>query len=279
MLEERAKRAEAAALAVKGVTKSGGASASAGIGGMVLVTSQGFRGAYLSSAQSVSMTAIAGDGTAMERDYDYSSALHGADLESPEKVGRTAGERAVERLNPRKVETKRVPVVFDRRVAGSLIGHLAGAINGASVARKTSFLKDKLGERLFKPGIRVLDDPLRKRGLRSRPFDAEGVATRRLAVVRGRRARVLVARLRDRARARPRDHRSCAARRVLDAVAGPEQSASVGRAALAGCIDGGHRRGLLRHRSHRHGCQSGDRRLQPRRLRFLDRERQARAIR
>ena len=183
LLEERAKRAEAAGLAIKGVTKSGGASASAGIGGMVLVTSGGFRGAYLNSGQSVSMTAIAGDGMAMERDYDYSSALHSADLESPEKVGRTAGERTVERLNPRKVETKRVPVVFDRRVAGSLVGHLAGAINGAAVARKTSFLKDRLGERLFKAGISVVDDPLRRRGLRSRPFDAEGVATKRLAVV------------------------------------------------------------------------------------------------
>jgi PmbA protein len=183
VLEERAKRAEGAGLAVAGVTKSGGASASAGIGGMVLVTSGGFRGAYLNSGQSVSMTAIAGEGTAMERDYDYSSALHGADLEPAEKVGRSAGERTVERLNPRKVETKRVPVVFDRRVAGSLVGHLASAINGAAVARKTSFLRDKLGERLFKPGISVLDDPLRKRGLRSRPFDAEGVATRQLAVI------------------------------------------------------------------------------------------------
>jgi PmbA protein len=183
LLEERAQRAERAGLAVKGVTKSGGASASAGIGGLVLVTSHGFRGAYLSSGQSVSMTAIAGEGTAMERDYDYSSTLHGADLDPPEKVGRTAGERTVERLNPRKVKSKRVPVVFDRRIAGSLVSHLASAINGAAVARKTSFLKDRLGQRLFRPGIQVLDDPLRRRGLRSRPFDAEGVATRRLAVV------------------------------------------------------------------------------------------------
>ena len=182
-LEQRAKRAEAAALAVAGVTKSGGASGSAGIGGMVLVTSAGFRGAYLNSGQSVSMTAIAGEGTAMERDYDYSSALHAADLEAPEKIGRSAGERTVERLNPRKVESKRVPVVFDRRVAGSLIGHLAGAINGSAVARKTSFLKDRLGQRLFQPGIEVIDDPLRKRGLRSRPFDGEGVATAPLAVI------------------------------------------------------------------------------------------------
>jgi PmbA protein len=182
-LEERARRAEAAALAVKGVTTSAGASASAGIGGMVLVTSHGFTGAYLSSGQSVSMTAIAGEGTAMERDYDYSSTVHGADLDSAEKVGRTAGERAVERLNPRKVQSKRVPVVFDRRLAGSLIGHLANAINGSAIARKTSFLKEKLGQRLFRPGIRVIDDPRRLRGLRSRPFDAEGVSTRQLAVV------------------------------------------------------------------------------------------------
>jgi PmbA protein len=182
-LEERARHAETAALAVKGVTMSGGASASAGIGGMVLVTSHGFTGAYLSSGQGISMTAIAGEGTAMERDYDYSSTVHGADLDSAEKVGRTAGERAVERLNPRKVKSKRVPVVFDRRVAGSLIGHLANAINGAAVARKTSFLRDRRGERLFRPGIHVTDDPRRLRGLRSRPFDAEGVSTKQLAVV------------------------------------------------------------------------------------------------
>jgi PmbA protein len=183
VLEERARRAERAALAVTGVAKSGGAAASAGLGGMVLVTTGGFRGAYLSSSQSVSMTAIAGAGTEMERDYDYSTALHAVDLEPAEKVGRTAGERTVERLHPRKVETRRVPVVFDRRVAGSLIGHLAGAINGAVIARKTSFLKDRLGQKLFKNGIRVIDDPLRRRGLRSRPFDAEGVACAPLAVV------------------------------------------------------------------------------------------------
>ena len=139
-----ARAAERAGLAVKGVSKSGGASASAGIGGMVLVTSHGFRGAYLGSRHGVSMTAIAGDGTGMERDYDYCSALHAADLESPDKIGRTAGERAVARLNPRKVTTRKVPVVFDPRVAGSLVGHLASAANGASVARKTSFLRDKM---------------------------------------------------------------------------------------------------------------------------------------
>ena len=182
-LERRAQEAEAAALAVKGVTKSGGASASAGIGGMVLVTSSGFRGSYLRSSQGISMTAISGEGTAMERDYDYTSAPHAADLEKPERVGRSAGERTVARANPRKVETCTVPVVFDPRVSGSLVGHLVSAVNGASIARKTSFLKDKLGAQLFARGIRIVDDPLRKRGLRSQSFDAEGVAVKKTAII------------------------------------------------------------------------------------------------
>ena len=182
-LEDLARAAEQAGLAVKGVAKSGGASASAGIGGMVLVTSTGFRGAYLGSRHSLSMTAIAGEGTSMERDYDFSSVLHATDLESPEKIGTTAGERAVHRLNPRKVTTRKVPVVFDAREAGSLVSHLASAANGSSVARKTSFLREKMGDKLFANGIAIVDDPRHKRGLRSRPFDGEGVATRTLALV------------------------------------------------------------------------------------------------
>jgi PmbA protein len=184
-LESMARGAEAAGLAVKGVTKSGGASASAGIGGMVLVTSQGFSGSYLTSRHGLSMMAIAGEGTGMERDYEFSSVLHAADLDTPELVGRVAGERAVKRLNPRKLSTQKLPVIFDARVAGSLIGHLASAANGASIARKTSFLKDKLGESIFGANIRIVDDPLRKRGLRSHPFDGEGVAARPLTLVEG----------------------------------------------------------------------------------------------
>ena len=184
-LEALAREAEAAGLAVAGVAKSAGASAAAGIGGLVLATSHGFRGAYLGSHHSVSMTAIAGEGTGMERDYDYTSAPHATDLEQPATIGRRAGERAVQRLKPRKVTTHRVPVVFDPRVAGSLVGHLSGAANGAAVARGTSFLKDKLGEQIFSSGIRIVDDPLRRRGLRSRPFDAEGIAGARLALVDG----------------------------------------------------------------------------------------------
>ena len=182
-LERRALEAEAAGLAVKGVTKSGGASASAGIGGMVLVTSTGFQGAYLRSSQGISMTAIVGDGTGMERDYDFTSAPHASDLASPADVGRLAGERTVARANPRKVATCKVPVVFDPRVSGSLVGHLVGAVNGASIARKTSFLKDRLGQQLFAQNIRIVDDPLRVRGLRSQPFDAEGVKVQQLAIV------------------------------------------------------------------------------------------------
>jgi PmbA protein len=177
-LEARAREAEAAGLAVPGVTKSGGASASAGIGGLVLVTSHGFHGATIASRHGIAMTAIAGDGTGMERDYDFSSTLHASDLEGAQTIGRRAGERAVKRLNPRKVATRRVPVVFDSRISGSLVGHLASAANGSSVARKTSFLREKLGEKIFASGINIVDDPLRPRGLRSRPFDAEGIAGR-----------------------------------------------------------------------------------------------------
>jgi PmbA protein len=182
-LEAAARAAEAAGLAVDGVTKSGGASASAGIGGMVLVTSHGFRGAYIGSRHGLSMMAIAGEGTGMERDYDYSSQPHAADLESPEKIGRTAGERAVRRLKPRKVATRKVPVVFDPRASGTLVGHLASAVNGASIARKTSFLRDKMGQKIFADGICIIDDPLRPRGERSHPFDGEGVAARKLALI------------------------------------------------------------------------------------------------
>jgi PmbA protein len=182
-LEARAREAEAAGLAVAGVSKSGGASASAGIGGMVLVTSHGFHGATIASHHGISMTAIAGEGTGMERDYDFSSTLHASDLEAAQTIGRRAGERAVKRLNPRKVSTRRVPVVFDSRISGSLVGHLASAANGASVARKTSFLREKLGEKIFASGIEIVDDPLRPRGLRSRPFDAEGVAGKKRKLI------------------------------------------------------------------------------------------------
>jgi PmbA protein len=153
------------------------------MGGLVLATSHGFLGQYVGSRFSRSASVIAGEGTGMERDYDHSSALHGDDLEAPAVIGRKAGERAVRRLNPRKVKTQTVPVNFDRRLSNTLISHLASAANGVSIARKSSFLKDKLGEKLFAPGTRIVDDPLRRRGLRSHPFDGEGVAVQRMHLV------------------------------------------------------------------------------------------------
>ena len=120
------------------------------------------RRSRIGSRHSISMAAIAGDGTGMEQDYDYSSTLHAADLDKAEDIGRHAGERAVARLNPRKVATRKVPVVFDPRISGSLIGHLASAANGGAIARKTSFLREKLGERIFAKGIDIVDDPRRR---------------------------------------------------------------------------------------------------------------------
>ena len=182
-LTARAAAAEDAAMAVAGITNSEGASAGFGRAEIVLVTSAGFAGRYVRTSHSVSATALAGAGTGMQRDYDYSSAVHLADLEDAIGIGRRAGERAVSRLNPTRPKTGRYTVVFDPRVASSLLGHLSGAINGASVARGTSFLKDKLNTRILAAGVNVIDDPTRKRGQRSRPFDGEGVATTRQAIV------------------------------------------------------------------------------------------------
>lgn len=182
-LREAALAAEEAALAVPGVTNSGGSGASAGLGGLVLATSHGFVGHYVGTRFSRSASVIAGEGTGMERDYEFSSRLHFADLESPEEIGRKAGERAVRRLNARKARTGTVDVVFDPRVARGIAGHLAGAINGASVARKTSFLRDRMGQQVASAGITVTDEPMRVRGQASRPFDGEGVAGEKLLMV------------------------------------------------------------------------------------------------
>lgn len=182
-LTEDALATEAAAMAVEGVTKSSGASASASEGGLVLATSHGFLGAYSATRFSRGVSVVAGTGTGMERDYDFCSRLHFADLEAPEVIGRRAGERAVKRLNSRRVKTGVFPVVFDPRVARGLAGALASAINGAAVARKTSFLKDKMGQQIASAGITVTDEPLRRRGPSSRPFDGEGVQGEKLVPV------------------------------------------------------------------------------------------------
>ena len=179
----RTAAAEDAALAVAGVTNSEGADAGWSRTTYALAGSNGFAGLYSRTGHSISATALAGSGTGMERDYDYSSTIFLADLKDAAEIGRRAGEQAVRRLNPRRPATARIPVVFDPRVAGSLLGHLTGAINGAAVARGTSFLKDRLGQRIMAAGIHVFDDPLRRRGLRSRPFDGEGMKGERRALV------------------------------------------------------------------------------------------------
>ncbi len=176
---------EDAARAVAGVTNSGGASAGWSLGGMVLATSGGFAGSYLGSRFSLGVSAIAGSGTGMERDYDGEAKVHRADLTAAADIGSKAGERAVRRLNPQKAATGRATVVFDPRIAGSLVGHLSAAVNGAAIARKTSFLRNKLGARIFPEAVRITDDPVRPRALASRPFDGEGVAGEPLDVVSG----------------------------------------------------------------------------------------------
>jgi PmbA protein len=178
-----AAEAEDAARAVKGVTNSEGAEASWSRSTTMLVTSNGFSGGYRRSGYSLSCAVLAGEGTGMERDYEWSSAVRFDDLMPAAKVGRNAGRFAVERLHPRKVANARVPVVYDRRLSGGLLGHLAGAINGRAVARGTSFLKDRLGQQVFANGIRIVDNPHRKRGLGSRPFDGEGLPVTRHAVI------------------------------------------------------------------------------------------------
>ncbi|HXV23795.1 MAG TPA: TldD/PmbA family protein [Alphaproteobacteria bacterium] len=183
LLAERAKTAEDAARSVPGITNSEGGEASWSRSCAWLAASNGFSGSYSVTRHSVSASVLAGSGSAMERDYDFSTAVHGADLEDPAAIGRRAGERAVRRLNPRKAATMRAAVVFDPRVAGGMLGHLAGAINGNAIARGTSFLKDRLGQPIFARGVAVIDDPHRQRGLRSKPFDGEGVANRRRALI------------------------------------------------------------------------------------------------
>jgi len=176
-LTDLVRAAEDAARNVKGVTNSEGAEAGYGRSEVALATSHGFSGAYATSSFGLSVSVLAGTGTGMERDYDYSSTVYFADLDDPVKLGKSAGERAVKRLNPKKPKTASLPVVFDPRISNSIVGHFVGAINGVGIARGTSFLKDYLGKDVFAAGIDILDDPHRARGARSRPFDGEGLPT------------------------------------------------------------------------------------------------------
>ena len=182
-LRERALEAENAALAIAGVTNSSGSGASTSASTLALATSGGFSGAYRTSGHGCSTTVVAGEGSGMQRDHAWHSARHLEDLEAPDIIGRRAGERAVARLNPTRPRPGKYPVLFEPRAGASLLGHFIGAINGSAVARKTSFLQDKLGDRVFAAGITVIDDPLRLRGLRSRPFDGEGLSVSRRELV------------------------------------------------------------------------------------------------
>lgn len=182
-LREMALAAEDAARAVDGVTNSEGGSAAANQAWHAHVTSNGLAVGYGTSGYTVSASVLAGDGDAMQRDYDWHSARHLADLEDAESIGRSAGARAVARLHPGQLSSGTMPVVFDPRVAGSLIGHLIGAMAGGAIARRRSFLVGHDAERLFPADICIDEDPLRPRASRSFPVDGEGLPTRAGAIV------------------------------------------------------------------------------------------------
>lgn len=182
-LRARALEAENAALAVQGVTNSSGAGASASASTIALATSGGFSGAYRTSGHGCSAVMVAGEGAAMQRDYASHSTHFLADLDAAADLGRQAGERAVARLNPVRPKAGKYPVLFDPRVSLTLLSHFSGAISGSSIARKTSFLQDRLGQQVFARGVTIVDDPLRPRGLRSHPFDGEGVRVSRQELV------------------------------------------------------------------------------------------------
>ncbi|MEP6785351.1 MAG: metallopeptidase TldD-related protein [Sphingomonadales bacterium] len=182
-LRDRSMAAEEAARAVLGVTNSEGGGASHGTGVSGIATSTGFAGAQAGSSHSIYASVLAGEGSRMQRDYQSHGARHLSDLEDAAAVGAEAGRRAVARLDPIKLPSGAMPVIFDRRVSSSLIGHLVGAITGGAIARKTSFLLDRLGTPVFAPGIRIIDDPHRPRGHRSRAFDSEGLPTKSIALI------------------------------------------------------------------------------------------------
>lgn len=183
-IQARAAAAEEAMLAVEGVSaNSEGAGAGWGRSSLSVVASNGVSASYRRTGSSITAVALAGEGTAMERDYFMHRAVHAADLEAAEDIGRKAGERAVQALGARKIKSCQVPILFDRRVSGGLVGHLAGAINGQSIARGTSFLREAMGDQIFASGIDIVDDPRRVRGLASAPFDGEGLPAEPLSLI------------------------------------------------------------------------------------------------
>jgi len=182
-LKLRALECEDAARAIEGITNSEGAGAAAGTVVMALATSTGFRGGKKSTSHSLSASVVAGTGSDMQRDYAWHAARYLADVESAAAIGTRAGQRAISRLHPIKLASGPMPILFDPRVSSTLLGHLVGAITGSAIARGTSFLKDKLGQMILPAGLSIIDDPLRRRGLRSRAFDGEGLAAQRSAII------------------------------------------------------------------------------------------------
>ena len=178
ILQEDARRAEAAAEGVKGVTQVQSASAAYGAQAIWLAGTNGFQGGYGRSSRHVSCVAISGEGTAMERDWCAEGRIFQADLPAPEEVGQLAAERAVARFGARRPKTGAYPVLYDERIASSLIGHLLSAINGSAISRGSSWLRDAMGEAVLPKGISLREDPLRVRRTGSRPFDAEGLQSR-----------------------------------------------------------------------------------------------------
>ena len=139
-----------------GISNSEGAGASYSQGEFYLATSNGFQGGYKSSTNSISCSVLAGEGQSMERDYDYSVSRHFSDLRSAKEIGTSAANKTLKRLNPKKITSTKLPVIFDKRISNGLIGYLAGAISGPSIARGTSFLKDSLGKQIFKKDVTII---------------------------------------------------------------------------------------------------------------------------
>lgn len=182
-MEEEARRAEAAARAIAGITQVQSSNAGYGHRNIFLAASNGFAGGYARSDYGLSCVAISGEGTSMERDYFGDGRIFRSDLIAPEDIGREAGLRAAARAGARKPQTGRYPVLFDERVSSTLIGHVLAAINGSAIARGSSWLRDAMGDLVLPRGFDLLEDPLRKRTGGSRPFDAEGLQARPRAFV------------------------------------------------------------------------------------------------
>lgn len=183
-LRQRAQAAEDVARAVEGITNSGGAGASASASTFAVATSHGFTGATRATGYSNSVSVVAGQNSGMQRDYAWHSSRHLADLEAAEDIGARAAERAVARLNPVSIRPGVMPVLLDPRVATTLLGHLVAAISGSAIARQASFLLDALETQVFAPGVMIHDEPHRRRGLRSRAFDGEGLPVKAMDLVR-----------------------------------------------------------------------------------------------